>query len=256
LEGTVTLLGYKMRSPNGDMLKILFNEIFVDAVYLFRSSTDEPKIVDCGSNIGMSIFFFKMLYPKAHIIAFEPDPFTFQILSENISQNHLANVELHQCALSGADEQVSLYRPSNPSDSSLQMNILRPRQLDTACIVVSARRLSEFIGDEEVDLLKLDIEGAESAVLHELADAGKLRKIKSIHFEYQHHTNPDCDDLSIILRLLEFHGFGYQIRAIGGNSPRERAMQNLLFYCYRKDETTYLVTHAPTPPPRGQSSCL
>jgi FkbM family methyltransferase len=242
-----TLVGYRMCSPDGDMLKVLFHEIFVDAVYLFYSSTDEPKIVDCGSNIGMSILFFKMLYPKAYIVAFEPDPFTFQVLSKNISQNHLSNVELHQCALSGADEQISFYRPSSPSSSSLQMNVLRPRQENTACIVVPARRLSDFISSDEIDLLKLDIEGAETAVLRELADAGKLRKIKRIHFEYQHHTDPDCDNLSLVLQLLEFHGFGYQIRTSGGTSPSERVVQNLLFYCYRKD--------TPTPSHNGGLSC-
>src|SRR5262249_54865250 len=50
--------------------------------------------------------------------------------------------------------------------------------------VVPSRRLSEFIRSD-IDLLKLDVEGAEDAVVDEPADSGKLRHVRRLHLEYQ-----------------------------------------------------------------------
>ena len=41
-------------------------------------------VIDCGANIGMSITYFKRLYPKSKIIGFEPDPKIFETLKKNI----------------------------------------------------------------------------------------------------------------------------------------------------------------------------
>src|ERR1700693_4874079 len=57
----------------------LFEEIFIRQDYIFVSRRPDPLIIDCGSNIGMSILYFKRRYPKARIIGFEPDPATFDM---------------------------------------------------------------------------------------------------------------------------------------------------------------------------------
>src|SRR5688572_17057445 len=46
------------------------DEIFVEEVYKFKAESDHPVILDCGANIGLSLVYFKKLYPNAHIIAF------------------------------------------------------------------------------------------------------------------------------------------------------------------------------------------
>src|SRR5262249_32185240 len=160
-------------------------EIFVQAPYFFESSNDQPLIFDCGSNIGMSILFFKKLYPNARIVAFEPDPFTFEILRRNITQNQLSHVDLHQIALTSRGGEIELFRDASTDRSSLTMSIL-PQRHNGPSIVVPARRLSEFISSD-IDLLKIDIEGAEREVLNELATSGKLRNVKRLHLEYHHH---------------------------------------------------------------------
>jgi FkbM family methyltransferase len=119
---------------------------------------------NCGSNIGVSILFFKMLYPKARITGFEPDPFTFDLLTDNVRSNSLTDVELYQCPLGDDDHSITLYRPSEEGASSLRMNVIGKRAVNSASITVQARRLSGFIRDHEIDLLKIDIEGAEHQV--------------------------------------------------------------------------------------------
>ncbi len=87
---------------------------------------------------------------------------------------------------------------------------------------MEARRLSQFINGD-VDLLKLDVEGCEHKVLHELASSGKLRQMQRIYVEYHHHIVGTDDSLSVTLRLLENQGFGYQLRTnVGWPSERSR----------------------------------
>src|SRR6516225_461673 len=139
--GTETsLLGYRIKFPAAGILKELYREVFVEAIYFFRSGKDDPIIIDCGSSIGVSVLFFKKLYPKSKIIAFEPDPFTFEILTENVKRNGLTNVELHQCALSDSDDPITFYRPLDADASSLRMNSFQPRAANSHAITVQAKR--------------------------------------------------------------------------------------------------------------------
>jgi hypothetical protein len=57
----VDLLGYKILFMGERQLRSLFNEIVLKASYFFKADTDCPLIIDCGSNIGMSVLFFKTL---------------------------------------------------------------------------------------------------------------------------------------------------------------------------------------------------
>ena len=61
-------------------------EIFIDKIYEFICNNDNPVIVDCGSNYGTSILYFKQLYPNAHIVGVEADPYIFEILESNIDK--------------------------------------------------------------------------------------------------------------------------------------------------------------------------
>ncbi len=98
--------------------------------------------------------------------------------------------------------------------------------------------LSGYI-DGDVDLLKLDIEGAEEMVIRELAEHGKLRQVRNIVCEYHHHHHreSDADHLSLILSTLEQAGFGYQLDSYYGRSRAQRIYQDVLVYAYRKEST-------------------
>jgi hypothetical protein len=69
---TANIVGFDMGFLDYDALSYLYNEIFIDNEYYFTAENENPYIIDCGSNIGMSIFDFKMLYPNSRILAFEP----------------------------------------------------------------------------------------------------------------------------------------------------------------------------------------
>jgi FkbM family methyltransferase len=168
-------------------------------------------------------------------MAFEPDPRTFAVLKRNVEKNGLRSVELHNVALGARDGQADFYyrddRPGWVAASTLR------GFPSNATGKVEVRRLSPMI-TQEVDLLKLDIEGAEEEVLDDLVAAGKLRSIRQMVLEYHHHRDPEQDTLGCFLRALEKHDFGYAI-ASGLLTPFEpRISQSLVLYAYRKGNST------------------
>ncbi|HKZ65867.1 MAG TPA: hypothetical protein VJ111_05915, partial [Chitinophagaceae bacterium] len=77
---TSTFRGHTLYVHDYASFRLGKNEMFKEKVYKFTSSKKNPYIIDCGSNIGMSILYFKSLYPEARILGFEADPYIFSFL--------------------------------------------------------------------------------------------------------------------------------------------------------------------------------
>jgi FkbM family methyltransferase len=135
------------------MIHFLFKEIFVQRSYDFKAKTNTPFIIDAGSNIGMSILYFKMIYPHAKIIGFEPDDATFDILEKNINNNKLTDVKLYKKALSNKQGFISFFYDKN-TPGGLGASIVSHGPCEKK---VESDTLSHFI-TQPVDLLKIDIE--------------------------------------------------------------------------------------------------
>jgi hypothetical protein len=101
-------LGFTIRFYGYPELINLFEEIFIYHVYKFTNAGSTPSIIDCGSNIGLSILYFKSIYPHSRIVAFEPDEETFELLKENIRHNSLSQVSLYNFALSDKEEELGI----------------------------------------------------------------------------------------------------------------------------------------------------
>jgi hypothetical protein len=85
-----------------------------------------------------------------------------------------------------------------------------------------------------VDLLKLDIEGGEMAVLQDLTSREKSKQVREIIIEYHHHLDPQRDELSKALSILEENGFGYQMSCHQQRPFKKETMEFILLYAYRK----------------------
>ena len=103
------VLGFDFSFSSYEHFATVFTEIFVPHVYRFTPTRPDPLIFDCGANIGMAVHYFKWMYPRARIVAFEPDPATFELLKRNVETNGLQNVELYCEAVGGAPGTVPFY---------------------------------------------------------------------------------------------------------------------------------------------------
>jgi FkbM family methyltransferase len=226
------MFGYSVKFLDENDFRFLINEVFGNLSYIFSCKNDNaPRIIDCGSNIGLSVLFFKKLYPKAKITAFEPDPEAFDILSKNVKQNSLQDVVVHQCALTDYDGVIEFHKPPIRK-GSLLMSIDAGRVSGTT-ISVPAKRLAPFICDR-VDLLKIDIEGAEEGVLRDLYKSNVFINIDQLYLEYHHHIHHQKDTLSGVLKILENSGFGYQISASQDYWPTKDGFQDISLYAYKR----------------------
>ena len=118
-------------------------------------------IIDCGANIGVTALFFASKYPNAKIYSIEPDPSSFSILKLNAAQEPKI-IPIHGCIVAGQAETAKFetYGPAWRRKLSVAES--------SKSISVPSMTLDDLIEDysiEQIDLIKMDIEGAERAVL-------------------------------------------------------------------------------------------
>jgi FkbM family methyltransferase len=214
-------------------LRHLYDEIFVNRLYEVSLDTDAPIIVDCGSNIGMAAFYFKRRFPKATVMCFEPHPVLFETLRKNALP---LKVEVHQVALGRTEGSIELFVNDGDNNTRSLNFSVHDRGARTS-VTVRCARLSQVM-PERVDLLKLDIEGSEDAVIQELAESGALGRIKNIVCEYHHHIAGPPSHLSGMLAILESAGFVYSLGAYANVPPVPAAYQDILIYATRLAQPT------------------
>ena len=234
LKKQTRVLGYAVNYLDKANLFLLFQDIFLKRIYEMLLDNERPTILDCGGNIGLSVLYFKSLYPDSKILVFEPHPAFFQTLKKNIENNNLSNVIAYQKAVSDETGSINFFLNDQDNPGSLNMGIIQ-REDNAGCISVEADMLSSYM-TEDIDLLKLDIEGAEEKVLIDLYRTGKLKSIRNIACEFHHHIDQGVDRLSNTLKMLEEAGFGYQISGFCQRPPRNGAYQDIMIYAFNKNK--------------------
>jgi FkbM family methyltransferase len=194
-----TVLNYVVEFDDYGSFINMFEEIFLLKIYRRRILKGSSLIVDCGSNIGMSVLYFRLLYPSALIEAFEPDPDTFAILKRNVQYNKIESIILHNTALGNKKGTVSFFKSKKSTNSGLV-----PTENTIETITVPMEPLSHLL-TQKVSILKIDTEGSEVEVINELIESGKIELIDQIVIEFHPGlTQTSVDDFSDRLRALNF----------------------------------------------------
>jgi FkbM family methyltransferase len=142
-------------------------EIFHDQPYRMHAALPAaPLVIDAGANIGLASLWLLGRYPGATIHAFEPEPGNFAFLARNL--RFLTGARANQAALGDRDGETSLRIAAHGAMHSTTLPAA-----DGGSIQVPLRRLDSYLAQQgigSVDLLKLDVEGAELEVLRGLGD--------------------------------------------------------------------------------------
>lgn len=173
-------------------------DIFKKRIYHFATTNTSPQIIDAGGYIGLATLYFKTIYPDAKITIFEPDTKIFPVLQENIA--HLNNVTAIEKGLGREEKTISFYPDKADGGSIFGTKNDTPTQIQVT-------KLSQYI-TQPIDLLKMNIEGAEGEVFSEIAE--KLPLINEIIFEY-HAFAELPQSLGNILQLLDKNNFRYLV---------------------------------------------
>lgn len=181
-----------------------YRDIFVNEIYLFKAKQADPVILDCGSNIGLSVLYFKTIYPNALVWAFEPDKSNFELLEKNIQQNQLKMVNAASKAVWIQDGFISF------SGKGSEASRIDANNEDGGAHQVPCIRLKTFMQDfATIDFLKMDIEGGEYAVLKDIAE--ELHRVQHFFLEY-HGKTTETNQLKELLEIINRQGFQVYIR--------------------------------------------
>jgi FkbM family methyltransferase len=156
-------------------------------------------IVDVGANIGAySTWAAAFLGPNGRLVAVEPNPTSFQMLKRSLADVG-TNASAFQCACGAEEGELPLFSEPGYTVSSSLTNFAAATRTD----VVQIRRLDDLLDESDVadvDLLKIDVEGAELLVL-----AGGLRTLKRTRRVVLETTEGDLG--SRIREMLSSAGF-------------------------------------------------
>jgi FkbM family methyltransferase len=152
----------------------LQKQILLDGAYepdvvdiLHKYLRPGATFVDVGANIGyFTLIAAQTVGPQGTVHSFEPGPETAERCRQNVARNGLAdNVQLHQIALSNQLAQLAFYISSDSGNSSLSGEGLDVKER----VTVQTRSGDDVLSDlTRLDLLKMDVEGAELKALYGL----------------------------------------------------------------------------------------
>jgi len=197
----ITLSGKEIKLVDSLSFLWTYVEIFENEIYKFKASSSSPTIIDCGANIGLSILYFKQLYPNSRIIAFEPDLEIFEILKNNVQSFKSTNVELIRKAVWSSETFLEFM--AEGADAGRVVQIESPKK----SYQVPTARLRHYL-NEPIDLLKIDVEGAEIEILKDCSDL--LSNVKNLFVEYHSFAN-SSQSLDILIKILSEAGFRLHI---------------------------------------------
>jgi FkbM family methyltransferase len=134
-------------------------DIFEAGEYEAVADAEPAVVVDLGANVGQAAMWFRARFPAARIVCVEPDPRTFATLRRNLGGDRL--VTLRNAAVTAADGPVRLDRaPDSSWGTRVGGSTTGPEVPGLSLETILAEQ-----GLEQVDLLKVDIEGLEHEAL-------------------------------------------------------------------------------------------
>jgi FkbM family methyltransferase len=158
--GTLHHDGAALQFRYGTSDATVFWQVFVREDYRDAVTTDPELIIDCGANVGYASAYFAARYPRARIIALEPDPANFAILQANV-RRYSGRVVPVQKAVWSTDTGLCLVRdPSSRAEWGIRVRPCGPGERADVQATSISTLLAEH-GCARADLLKIDIEGAE-----------------------------------------------------------------------------------------------
>jgi FkbM family methyltransferase len=187
----------------------VFSQIFVDDEYSCVSDIGSPGLIfDLGANVGYSSAYFLTNFPMANVVAVEPDPANFEVCLRNLTP-YGDRVKTVCGAVWSSRSKLALSRGTFGDGREWASQV---RKIEGKDVVEEVEgwdipSLLNLAGKEQIDLLKVDIEGSEIDVFGPQSSAW-LPKVRNICIELH---GPRCEEVF-------FHAvreFDYQLVRFG-----------------------------------------
>lgn len=177
---------FELRNNKSD--KAIFFQVFYEKQYdLYGIDFPQAtKIIDAGANIGCASIYFSLRFPNADIIAIEPEESNFGLLKRNALL--YTNIQSIQAGIWDKNEKLSL---ANPEGGAAEF-MFESKTVDNGAVDgITIKSILDLQHWSKVDIIKLDIEGAEKEVFS-ANDLSWLKNVKLLIIELHDRYKKDC----------------------------------------------------------------
>lgn len=174
--------------------QIVFKEVILKEQYKPICINNVKNIIDAGGNVGYTAVYFASIYPDAKIITIEPDKDNFEVLVEN-TKNY-PNILPLRAALWGSSKNMFIHKDNGLGEwgrQTFEANTQVIGNLEDTIKSVTIPQIMNAYDMDIIDILKIDIEGAEKDVFSKGADLW-LPKIRIMAIELHDRMVAGCSE--------------------------------------------------------------
>jgi len=172
--------------------------------YILDNLEEDSTFIDAGASVGWFTFLAAAHCPQGRIVAFEPHPERFDLMTKSLDHNNFKNVDLIQTALSDKTGKTTIGGRAEA-------------QMDEPGIAIDTTTLDHMLAllNLTPDIIKLDVEGAEVRALHGMKKTLKTENLKlaiEVHPPLITKYGDAAEDLYDLLNQ-----YGFKSRQLYGN---------------------------------------
>jgi FkbM family methyltransferase len=164
-----------------------YQHVFESNQYAIKLDFEPKVVIDGGANIGLSSIFFARSFPNAAIVAIEPNAENFSLLKSNTAVFN--NIHCRQQAIWSKSGFVKII-DDTADKNSFQVS-WTPEKIKNSIDATSLGELKKSMGLTTLDIVKLDIEGAEKEVFSQHTEEW-LPYTRVLIIEMHDHLIPGC----------------------------------------------------------------
>jgi len=167
----------------------VFKQVFVLRDYNLCLDIKPNLIIDAGAYVGYSSLYFSLKYPNAQIIAVEPEESNFKILEKNTEK--IPNIKRIKAGLWPRDSFLKIVNKGLGNWGFMTEEVSKIEDFDIKGVTIDT--LLKESNFKEIDILKIDVEGAEKELFSENFESW-LGKVNVIIIELHEHMKRGCTD--------------------------------------------------------------
>ena len=180
---------FYVRVPSSD--ESAYKKVFIYSECNLNVKTPPKTIVDAGANIGLVSIYYANKFPEAKIVAIEPEESNFDILERNTAP--YKNIHLIQGALWHENTDIDLVDPGLDKWGFMTFDsddYDTEKKFCHSVKGITMDRIMEIHNLDSIDILKMDIEGAEREVFQD--PSSWIRKVDALIVELHEHLKSGC----------------------------------------------------------------
>lgn len=168
----------------------VYEQVFILQQYLPVTSIEDPLVVfDCGANAGYASAFFLHHFPRARVIAVEPDPENAALCRRNLAAYRERALVVEKAVWSSVSKLKFVNETRKPgAEWGIRVERSTAARNEEALEAVDIASLMAMAKAEQIDLLKIDIERSEIEIFNSNPH-GWLSRVSNIAIELH---GPDC----------------------------------------------------------------